>query len=269
MVDAGTVRLVTAGGAGLEPGDYAIPFQMVSCLLLEPGTTVSHDVLRLCASHGTGIVAVGEDGVRFYASMMPFGPDASARARRQAMLWGDAEGARIRIARRMYAWRLGEVVPDADLTVLRGIEGARAKETYRLIAQQFGITWRGRRYDREDPLAADLPNQAINHASAAVVACAQVAVAVAGCIPQLGFIHEDSGISLCLDLADLFRDRLTLPIAFGGVKEYLAVHREPGVTLERVVRKRAGRILRREQAVTQMIDRLKELFDGDDSDRDS
>jgi HAMP domain-containing protein len=38
----------------------------------------------------------------------------------------------------MYARRLGDL-PDADLNVLRGIEGARMKETYRSIAREFGI----------------------------------------------------------------------------------------------------------------------------------
>lgn len=259
VTDSGTLRFLTAGTSEMAAGAYAIPFQMVSCIVLQPGTTVSHDVLRLCASHGTGIVAAGEDGVRFYASM-PGGPDASARARRQARLWGN-DDSRGRIARRMYAMRLGEIFPDADIAVLRGLEGARAKETYRLIAQKFGITWRGRRYDRNDPLSADLPNQAINHVSTAIIAAAEVAVAVAGALPQLGFIHEDSGISFALDVADLFRDSFTLPVAFAAVKEQYAQLRGEGAPLERVARRLAGRTLRRDQVIAKMIDRIKDLLD--------
>ena len=37
----------------LGPGHYAIPFQGVSMILLGPGSTVSHDALRLLARHGT------------------------------------------------------------------------------------------------------------------------------------------------------------------------------------------------------------------------
>ena len=48
----------------LEPGHYAISFQGVSMILLGPGSTVSHDALRLLARHGTALAAVGEDGVR-------------------------------------------------------------------------------------------------------------------------------------------------------------------------------------------------------------
>jgi CRISPR-associated protein Cas1 len=90
-VEDGTVRFITAGDSELKPGDYAIPFQSVSCILLGPGSTVTHDALRLMARHGTGLLAVGEDGVRMYASM-PFGPDNSALARQQARLWRTKPG---------------------------------------------------------------------------------------------------------------------------------------------------------------------------------
>lgn len=38
-----------APGDALAPGDYAIPLQGVSMILLGPGSTVSHDALRLLA----------------------------------------------------------------------------------------------------------------------------------------------------------------------------------------------------------------------------
>ncbi len=259
-VEDGTLRFKTAGGGGLPPGDYAIPFQMVTAILLEPGTTVSHDALRLLARHGTGLVAVGEEGTRFYASM-PFGPDASALARRQVAAWADAPGERLRVARRMYAWRFGEVLPDEDIEVLRGIEGARMRETYRRLAEQFGVTWSGRRYDRSDPGSNDPINQAINHAASALEGAALIAVAVTGTIPQLGFIHEESGTAFPLDIADLFRAAITLPAAFSAVKE---CQRDIRLPFERTVRRFAGKALREKQVVPAMIDRIKGLFDADD-----
>ncbi|MFW6085775.1 MAG: type I-E CRISPR-associated endonuclease Cas1e [Myxococcota bacterium] len=262
FVEDGTLRFVTAGTEEMLAGDYAIPFQMLTGILIQPGTTVSHDALRLLARHGTGLVAVAEGGVRFYASM-PFGPDDSARARRQAILWADEES-RLHTARRMYAWRLGEVFPDAQIEVLRGMEGARVKETYRRLAERFGVQWRHRRYDRDRPDWADLPNQALNHASSAVYAAAEVAVAVTGTIPQLGFIHEDSGIAFALDIADLFRDSVTVPIAFSAAKSFMAERLHGETTVERHVRQHAGRLLRREQVIGKMIDRIKELLDADD-----
>lgn len=241
----------------LGPGEHAIPFQMLSMILLGPGSTVSHDALRLCARHGVAITAVGEDGVRAYTAP-PLIPDRSGLARAQARAWADAGGRRLEIARRMYAWRLGEVLPNADIAVLRGIEGSRVKATYAIVAQRFGLEWRGRRYDRKRPEKADLPNQALNHAASAVEAAAAIAVSATATIPQLGFIHEDPGQSFVLDVADLMRDDTTVPVAFAAAA---AAKKDPTLSIERETRRRAGAELQREKAVDRMIERIKLLFE--------
>ena len=253
-VEDGCLRFVTAGGY-LEPGDYQIPHQSVSMILLGPGSTISHDALRLLARHGTLMAAVGNGGVRLYTAP-PLGPDRSALARRQAALWAEP-GKRLDIARRMYAWRLGEVLPHRDIAVLRGIEGARMKETYKITAQRFGIQWRGRRYDRANPDAADLPNQAINHAATAVQAGAAIAVTALSALPQLGFIHEDSDQAFVLDIADLFRDRIILPVAFGAARKADG----SSDTIDRIVRRDMATTFRKEAVIPAMIDRIKEMFD--------
>ena len=243
-------------GSGLDNGDYGIPFQSLSMILLGPGSTVSHDALRLMARHGTALVAVGEDGVRCYTAP-PLMPDTSDTARRQMRAWADAGGGRITIAKKMYALRLGEVLPQQDLSALRGVEGARMRRTYRLVAQRYGIEWRNRRYDRTDPDWADLPNQAINHASVAVTSAAVIAVTATGAIPQLGFIHEHSGEAFALDIADLFRDTILLPAAFQSAREVMD---QPHLEIERHARRTTGDLLRRERVIAKMIDRIKTLF---------
>ncbi len=244
----------------LLPGDYAIPLQGISMILLGPGSTVSHDALRLLARARTALAAIGEDGVRMYTAP-PLIPDRSGLARTQARLWAD-DKKRLDIARRMYAWRLGEVLPHRDFDVLRGIEGARMKQSYRLIAQQIGVEWKGRHYDRARPDAADLPNQALNHASSAVEAAAAIAVASTGTVPQLGFIHEDPGQSFVLDIADLHRDNVTIPCAFRAAKR---VAERPFENIERTTRRMTGETLAREGIIPAMIDRIKSLFEQTDS----
>jgi CRISPR-associated protein Cas1 len=264
-VEDGTLHFLAAKSDALKAGDYSIPFQTVSFILIGPGTTVSHDVFRLLARHGTGLVAVGEGGVRLY-SAPPIGSNASARARQQARLWADAKGGRMDVARQMYAWRLGKHLPQGEIAVLRGIEGSRMKESYRLSAQRFGLTWRGRRYDRARPDRNDDPNQAINHAATAVEAAATIAIAATGTIAQLGFIHEASANAFCLDIADLFRDEVTIPVAFEGVKLF---QERPQIDLERHVRKLACRRFKEKKLIPAMIDRIKELFHANDSRDDS
>jgi CRISPR-associated protein Cas1 len=149
------------------------------------------------------------------------------------------------------------VLPSTDINALRGIEGARVKTLYRTLAQQFGISWAGRRYDRDDPEATDRVNQALNHASTAVRAAALVAVAATSTIPQLGFVHEDSASAFALDIADLYRESVCLPAAFRAVKEH---ERRPTEQLERLARRSAGRALHQEGVIPAMIDRIKQLF---------
>ena len=244
----------------LPPGEYGIPLQGVSMVLLGPGSTVSHDALRLLAHARTALAAVGEDGVRFYTAP-PLIPDRSGLARQQAEHWADKKQ-RIAIARRMYAWRLGEILPHRSLDVMRGIEGARMKETYRLLARQIGVEWHGRRYDRANPNAADLPNQALNHASSAVEGAAAIAVAATATIPQLGFVHEDPGQSFVLDIADLYRDTVTIPCAFRAAKR---TAERPADNIERVTRRLTGRELASSQTIPAMIGRIKSLFEESDT----
>ena len=146
---------------------------------------MSHDALRLCARHGTCLIAVGEDGVRTYTAP-PLGPDHSAVARRQANVWADPE-ARLAIVRRMYAWRMSEVMPHRELEALRGIEGG-AHASALSKQSHSNMVWRGKAVAMTvlTPTRPDVPNQAINHAATAVEAAASVAVTGVGRSAAIG-----------------------------------------------------------------------------------
>lgn len=258
-----------AGKESLTPYVLQVPHQAVSMILLGPGSSVTHDALRLLARHGTLMAAVGQDGVRTYTAP-PLLPDRSDVARRQAELWGNPRR-RVSVARHMYALRLGEILPHRDLDTLRGIEGARVKAIYRLMADKYGIPWDGRHYDRINPEATDIPNQAINHAATAVQGAAAIAVQSLAAIPQLGFIHEDSGQAFVLDIADLFRDTITLQIAFSVAKK--AINGDQ-TSIDRLVRREASAVFRKQDVIASMIDKIKQVLrteesDGAGSDRDA
>jgi CRISPR-associated protein Cas1 len=162
------------------------------------------------------------------------------------------------------------VLPHRDLDTLRGIEGARVKTIYRLMAEKYGIEWKGRHYDRAKPEATDIPNQAINHAATAVQAAAAIAVQAVAAIPQLGFIHEDSGQSFILDIADLYRDTITLHIAFTAAKKA----KSDDTTIDRLVRREAATVFRKQNVIPSMIDSIKKVIrmeelGGADSDSDA
>jgi len=264
-VQDGNVTFATVGTETLKEGVYQIPFQTVSNILLAPGCTISHDALRLLAHQGTGLLVVGLNGVRFYAASMPFGPDRSRLARKQVFLWAD-EDRRMNVARDMYFLRLGEILPHTTMDALRGAEGKRMKAVYQLLARQYGVSWKGRRYDRTNPKADDTINTAINHASSAMRAAAMIAVSATATIPQLGFIHESAGVAFALDIADLYRASLTLPTAFAAARQ---AQKSDWEDIERLTRRMIGEELRRGKVISTMIDNIKELLDVGDTDRNS
>jgi CRISPR-associated endonuclease Cas1 subtype I-E len=131
-----------------------IPVGGIVCLMLEPGTRVSHAAVALAARAGTLLIWVGEAGVRLYAAGQPGGARAD-RLLLQARLALD-DDARLRVVRKMYSMRFGEEAPARrSIDQLRGIEGARVRETYRLLAQRHGAQWNGRAYDPTDWSGAD------------------------------------------------------------------------------------------------------------------
>jgi CRISPR-associated protein Cas1 len=143
----------------------------VSMILLGPGSSVTHDALRLLARHGTLLAAVGQDGVRSYTAP-PLMPDRSDVARRQAELWGRRAGVSAwPVTCMRCAW-----VPCA------GSKARESKPCTALMADKHGIEWKGRHYDHANPDAAVFPNQALNHAAIAVQSLAA--------LPPLGFIYS-------------------------------------------------------------------------------
>lgn len=190
-----------------------IPVGGIACLMLEPGTRVSHAAVALAARAGTLLIWVGEAGVRLYAAGQPGGA-RSDRLLYQARLALD-DDARLRVVRRMYALRFQEDAPARrSIDQLRGIEGARVRETYKLLAQKFGVSWEGRRYDPRDWSGADLVNRCLSAATAALYGITEAAVLAAGYAPAIGFLHSGKPQSFVYDIADLFKFETVVPEAF-------------------------------------------------------
>jgi CRISPR-associated protein Cas1 len=190
-----------------------IPVGGLVCLMLEPGTRVSHAAVALAARAGTLLVWVGEAGVRLYAAGQPGG------ARSDHLLWQAKlaldEDARLKVVRRMFELRFGEAAPERrSVDQLRGIEGVRVRHLYELHARQNGVTWRRRAYDRGDWDAADLPNRCLSAATSCLHGLAEAAVLAAGYAPAIGFLHTGRPLSFVYDIADLFKFETVVPTAF-------------------------------------------------------
>lgn len=190
-----------------------IPVGGVACLMLEVGTRISHAAVRLAALVGTLLVWIGEGGVRLYSAGQPGGA-RSDRLLYQAKLALD-DDARLKVVREMYRRRFDEEPPARrSVDQLRGIEGARVRRTYQLLAQQYGVSWKARTYDTEAWDAADIPNRCLSAATSCLYGVTEAAVLAAGYAPAIGFIHSGKPLSFVYDVADLYKFETVVPLAF-------------------------------------------------------
>ncbi|MFW6695491.1 type I-E CRISPR-associated endonuclease Cas1e [Streptomyces sp. MAR4 CNX-425] len=190
-----------------------LPSATIGTLLLGPGTKISQQAVRLLGESGVGIVWVGEHGVRYYAGGRALSRSA-ALAEAQARLWANPR-TRLDVARSMYALRFPDDDPAGrSRRELLGKEGDRVKACYRAEATRTGIRWRGRRYAHGDFASGDAPNQAVTAAGQCMYGIAQSVVAVLGCVPGLGFVHSGHELSFALDIADLYKTEIGIPVAF-------------------------------------------------------
>jgi len=190
-----------------------IPVGGIACLMLEPGTRVSHAASVLAARAGTLLIWVGESGVRLYAAGQPGGA-RSDRLLYQAKLALD-ESARLKVVRKMYEMRFGEPSPmRRSIEQLRGIEGVRVRKTYELLAKQYGVKWKRRNYDHTRWESGDIPNRCLSAATACLYGVTEAAILAAGYAPAIGFIHTGKPQSFVYDVADVFKFDTVVPAAF-------------------------------------------------------
>ena len=229
-----------------------IPIGSVACVMLQPGTRVSHTAAALAARVGTLLVWVGEAGVRLYASGQPGGA-RSDRLLYQAKLALD-ETARLKVVRKMYALRFGEEPPTRrSVDQLRGIEGARVRKTYQILAQRFRVTWDGRNYDPDDWNAGNVVNRCLSAATACLYGITEAAILAAGYAPAVGFIHTGKPLSFVYDIADLFKFDTVVPIGFQVAAK---PQREP----EREVRLRCRDSFRQTKLLERIIPAIEDVL---------
>jgi CRISPR-associated protein Cas1 len=229
-----------------------IPVGSIACLMLEPGTRVSHRAAALASRVGTLLVWVGEAGVRLYSAGQPGGARAD-RLLYQAKLALD-DAARLKVVRKMYEVRFGEPSPQhRSVEQLRGIEGARVRKTYELLAKRYSVVWQHRNYDAHEWGSGDIPNRCMSSATACLYGITEAAVLAAGYAPAVGFIHTGKPLSFVYDIADLVKFDTVVPVAFK-----IAAH-EPA-NPEREVRLACRDVFRQTHLLKKLIPLIEEVL---------
>lgn len=231
---------------------YRLPVATLSAVLLGPGTTVTHAAIKACADSNTPVCWIGEDGMRFYA----FGitPNhGNSMPRKHAAAWADKKK-RVEIARRMFILRFpGIDVQTYSVNELRGMEGLRVRARYAELGQKFGVTWKGRNYDKSNWNLADNINRALSAANASFYALCAAVLCSLGYLPSLGFIHEAGTLPFVYDVADLYKEITTFPAAFQAISQNPDDH---GELVRTVLKER----VEQEKLLQRIPKDLEELF---------
>jgi CRISPR-associated protein Cas1 len=234
-----------------------LPVAALSCVLMGPGTSITQPAMATLARHNTTVLWTGAGGVRMYASGQSSAL-TTAWLEKQARAWAD-DTTRLAVARRMFTLRFGEDVEETTtLAQLRGLEGARMKALYRSLADRHGIRGFKRNYDPHDWDTQSPVNQALSAANTALYGVCHAALLGLGCSPALGFVHSGKQHAFVYDIADLYKARHTIPLAF-------ALHRTPNP--EGQARRRLREDFRALRLLPQIITDLQWLLDPDHNPR--
>jgi len=229
-----------------------IPPAAFAALLLEPGVSITHEAVKLCAENRTALLWVGEAGTRLYAASLPHANPE--RLVKQALVHADMKQ-RIKSAQRLYEIMFGEPArPSYTIEKLRGHEGAKVRSIYENLARQHGIEWSGRSKKKDDL------QQSISFASSCLYALSEIAILLLGYSPAIGVVHSGDPRSFVYDLADTVKFSVLVPAIFQR-------HAEDGDASFSAVRLFCRDLFRERDMLNKLIQNADGIINGVRNDR--
>lgn len=197
--------------------DIPVPVSSLTCLMLGPGTNITHAAIKTATENGCMIVWCGENCARFYAS-----GQGETRSAKNTLLQAKCcmdENLHMVVVRRMYEIRFPKMdCSKMSLQQIRGMEGIRVRKAYQASAKMYGIPWHKRDYKTTDWESSDAVNRALSAANSILYSVCQAAIYSLGYSSALGFVHTGKMLSFVYDVADLYKAETTIPAAFEAVK---------------------------------------------------
>lgn len=120
-VDDSSIKWIDAQG-----GVVRIPAALLQCLLLGPGTSVTHEAVKVLAAAKCAVMWVGEDSLLYYANGIT--PTADTRNMLRQIKAAADPVLSLDVARRMFARRFpGVDLRARTLPEMMGMEGVRVR----------------------------------------------------------------------------------------------------------------------------------------------
>lgn len=225
-IDDSSVKWIDSEGEVIR-----LPIATITTLLLGPGTSVTHEAIKVLAAANCNVCWVGEDSLLFYA--VGNSPTANTRNLRHQMQVSCNPEKSLEVARRMYARRFpDEDLKGKNLKEMMGMEGYRVRALYEKKANEYGVGWRGRSFTPGKMELSDITNQILTASNAALYGILSSCIYSMGYSPHIGFIHSGSPLPFVYDMADLYKEDLCIDMAFKMTLELAGEYNKHRVSSE-------------------------------------
>jgi len=213
-----------------------LPIATINTILLGPGTSITHEAVKVMSAANCSVCWVGEDSLIFYA--VGKSPTSDTRNMKFQMLLASDKKKSVEVARRMFAKRFPFAeVEGKSLKEMMGMEGYRVRNLYEQKAAHYNVGWKGRSFEPGKFEIGDITNQILTSSNAALYGILTSAIYSMGYSPHIGFIHSGSPLPFVYDMADLYKESLCIDLAFVLTLEMAGKYNREKVSSE--FRKRA------------------------------
>jgi CRISPR-associated protein Cas1 len=207
-IDDSSVKWIDSEGNVIR-----LPIATINTILLGPGTSITHEAVKVMAAANCTVCWVGEDSLLFYA--VGQSPTANTRNLRTQMLAAADKKKQVEVAQRMFTRRFpGVDLAGKSIKEMMGMEGYRVRELYEQKAKEYGAGWKGRSYVPGKFELGDLTNKILTAMNAALYGILTSAIYGMGYSPHIGFIHSGSPLPFVYDMADIYKEKLCIDLAF-------------------------------------------------------
>jgi CRISPR-associated protein Cas1 len=240
-----------------------IPVTSINALFIGPGVSITSMAIRNLCDAGVTIIWCGQNMFRFYACGES-GTNSSKNILMQ-MNCHESKLKHMEVVKRMYEIRYpNEKLKYKKIDELRGIEGKKVRDLYNILSEQTGIQWTGRSYKIDDYDSQDTVNKALTLGNQFLYGIIHGIIHLMGFSPAIGFIHTGHMLSFVYDIADLYKEKLTIPIAFDVASK---LENENGVDLKNIndsitylVQKKLREEITKQKLLKQITKDLQFLF---------
>lgn len=199
-----------------ENSSVLLPITNFLVMFLGPGTSITHQAIKVYAELGVLVIWCGQNLNYFYAS--GFGRTRSSKNMLMQIDFYKDNELHLQVVRKMYELRFKNIsLEDKNLNQMRGLEGSRVKSMYKTYSKLFNVPWTYRDYKVGDIEKSDMINQAITYSNNILYGLCKAIILIMGFNVSIGFIHTGNIFSFVYDIADLYKMETSVLASFKTV----------------------------------------------------